>query len=123
MNDDSQGMHPNGRRRTRRKQGNASESMPLFDFGQHAKTTKAMAHSSARPRQADRRKRIAAYVRSCGARGAHREEIATAMAMPLQSVCSPVLELLREGVLIETPQRRPTKTGSMAAVIIAMEVV
>lgn len=101
----------------------ASQSQPdLFDSGQHAKQTRAIAAASAIEKAPSRRDRIESFIRSRGPHGATRHEIAAAMDWPLSGVCSPVLAMLRDGRLIETGERRLTQYGSMAAVIVVSEV-
>lgn len=90
----------------------------LFDHGEQARQTRAIAAASATPKGPSRRDRIESYILSRGAHGATRHEIADAMGWPLSGVCSPVKAMLRSGRLAETGQRRLTQYGSMAAVIV-----
>ncbi|QDV42941.1 hypothetical protein Enr13x_27930 [Stieleria neptunia] len=96
----------------------SASQTPLFDHGQHAKATRAAAASAAKEKGPNRRLQILTLLRSRGTTGATRHEIADAMGWPLSSVCSPVLELLRTGDLIENGEKRKTQFGSMAAVIV-----
>jgi len=92
--------------------------LDLFDYGRHAAETRAIAAAAAIDNGPTRREQIAAYVAGCGRNGATRQEIADALALPIQSVCGPVLAMLRSGRLIETDRRRDTKNGKPAAVVI-----
>lgn len=94
----------------------------LFDSGQHAKQTRAIAAASAIEKAPSRRDRIESFIGSRGSHGATRHEIADAMDWPLSSVCAPVLAMLQSGRLIENGDRRETQYGSMAAVIVCAEV-
>ena len=91
----------------------------LFDVGVHSKATRAISYANAIEKGASRRARIFEFVRSQDAHGGTRQEIADALELPIQSVCGPVLALLRSGRLIETPSRRDTKHGKPAVVIVA----
>ncbi|MCA9137860.1 MAG: hypothetical protein KDB00_13905 [Planctomycetales bacterium] len=94
----------------------------LFDHGQHAKQTRAIAAASAMEKGPSRRDRIETFIRDRGPHGATRHEIADAMGWPVQSVTSPVLAMLRSGRLIENGKTRLTRHGSPAAVIVCREV-
>jgi hypothetical protein len=100
-------------------QGNRSDpNQPgLFDHGQHARETSQIARASAIPKQSSRRERIENYIRAAGKSGRTRDEISVGLSLPIQSVCPPVLAMLRSGRLIETNQRRNTRAGKPAAVI------
>ena len=99
----------------------ASESLPLFDFGATAKATRADAHRQAEPKQADRRRLALQLLADAGNHGLTRHELADAMALPLQSVCSVALAILRDGLASEPGPKRPTPAGSMAAVLVVTE--
>lgn len=95
-----------------------SSQPDLFDHGQHARETRAIAAASALEKGPSRRDQIEAYLRERGELGATRHEIASAMGWPVQSVTSPVLAMLRSGRLIENGRKRQTEYGSLAAVIV-----
>lgn len=99
----------------------SSETMPLFDHGQHAKATKAEAYTAAKPKQQARKQLALIVLRKEGQRGLTREQWAEGLNLRVQSICSIALELLREGLAVETGERRKTSTGSSAAVIVAAE--
>lgn len=103
----------------RHREQSRSEQRDLFDYGQHAARTRAIAAADARPKQPRRRDAIELHVASCGRHGATRQEIADALSMLIQSVCSPVSELLKAGRLRETERTRMTPTGKPAAVIVS----
>ena len=100
----------------------ADEQLDLIDWGRHSAETREEAARAARPRRSERREQIAAYVAACGPSGACRHEIAITMGWPVQSVTSPVLELLRDGRLRESGERRLTPYGRPAAVLVTAEV-
>ena len=97
------------------------EQQMLFDFGSHAQETRAAAAKAAAKHESRIRRRVLDYVTACGSVGATRQEIASGIGRPVQSVCSPVLSLLRDGLLCETPDRRTTPWGKLAVVIVATE--
>lgn len=99
----------------------SSETLPLFDHGQHARATKAEAYTAAQPKQQARKQLALIVLRKAGRRGHTRESLGDAMNLRVQSICSIALELLRDGLAVETGERRKTSTGSSAAVIIAAE--
>lgn len=92
----------------------------LFDYGATAKATNAAAFEASKPKANARHERVWAYVASCGERGATREEVAHGTGIKLQSICSPVLSLLREGRLREDGRKRLTSSGMKAAVFMAV---
>lgn len=88
------------------------------DYGQHARATRresVKAHR--RPMLAD----IIEHLRSCGTAGATRYEIADAIDRPIQSVCRPCLAILNDQSAVETGERRKTRWGRWAAVMVARE--
>ncbi|EMI52572.1 hypothetical protein RSSM_06005 [Rhodopirellula sallentina SM41] len=95
--------------------------MSLFDYGATAQATRAAAHAAALPRQTDRIARAEEILLARGATGCTRHDLADAMGLPLQSVCSVALRLLREGVASEPGMRRPTPSGGTAAVMVHVE--
>jgi hypothetical protein len=104
---------------TGQREQSRTQQPDLFDYGQHAARTRATAAADARPKQPRRRDAIELHVASCGQHGATRQEIADALSMLIQSVCSPVSELLKEGRLRETERTRLTPSGKPAAVIVS----
>lgn len=113
--------NPDGRRRPPRKPDDTPEAMSLFDFGATAQATRAAAYKASQANEPSRRDVIAAYVASCGPDGCTRDSISEGTGIRLQSVCGPVLALLRDGLLIEDGRTRPTETGRQAAVIVHRE--
>jgi hypothetical protein len=87
----------------------------LFDYGQHAKATRRRALKAKREPLIEKTLNA---VRSCGERGATRDELAIMLDRGVQSVCQPVLNLLRDGAIVETAECRPTRWGKPAAVIV-----
>lgn len=90
----------------------------LFDAAYHAGETRAAAFERSKPKQSERQAKVLAFFAERGMRGGTREECADALAIPLQSICSVILGLRRCGALIETPERRPTRSGSPAVVLV-----
>ncbi len=95
----------------------ASPACPLFDYGSAAAATRAAAHDAAKPKQTARQLAAIEALRLAGSRGLTRHELAEFMGLPLQSVCSPVLAILRSGLANEDGRKRATESGAQAAVI------
>lgn len=87
----------------------------LLDYGQHSKATRRQALNAKREPLIEA---ILNAVRSCGERGATRDEIAITLNRPIQSVCRPVLDLLRDGAIVELGVMRKTRYGKFAAVVV-----
>jgi len=62
---------------------------------------------------------VSEYLQQRGATGATRDELALAKVAPLQSICSAVVKLLRDGKIIETTTTRRTRAGRQARVLLA----
>ena len=95
---------PDGPRKPRRKSTNARSAAIKY----------------ARPALSKRQALILRFVVSKGDFGVTREEISTATGIPLQSVCDPVLQLLRQGLIRENGKTRKTSSGSQAAILVAV---
>ena len=67
----------------------------------------------------NQRMRIFEFVARQGIKGCNRDEIARALELTTQTVSPRVNELVRLGLLLETDQRRPTRSGRAAVVLIA----
>jgi hypothetical protein len=80
--------------------------------------TRAAAFRDSRKRSKGQRASIIEAFEAAGARGLTREEVAAKAAIPLQSACRPVRDLEREGLLIETTKKRPTRYGKTAVVLV-----
>lgn len=116
MNDHYAHLRPDGTRKPPRRE--PAPQPDLFDWGRTAAETKSAAYRKSRPKANARHEMILRFVAECGVRGATREEIANSTGLRLQSVCSPVLTLLQEGRLREDGRKRPTSSGSAAAVCV-----
>lgn len=115
--------------------GSSSAQRMLFgDFSESAPTvppvrispprplsTKCEAAIAAAPKSPSRRARILDAVRRAGSAGMTRDELAVALTLPIQSVTSPVRQLLDAGELRELEITRPTRWGHAAAVLVAGE--
>jgi hypothetical protein len=62
--------------------------------------------------------RIANYLKLLGARGATRDEIAVGLGIALATVCGRARDLLDAERIYESTLKRPTRTGSLAVVLI-----
>jgi DNA-binding transcriptional ArsR family regulator len=65
------------------------------------------------------RRRIAAYVRRCGGYGATADEIEVALGMSHQTVSARLTELKQINAVYPSGARRPTRSGTNAAVLVA----
>jgi hypothetical protein len=86
----------------------------LDDYGQHSRATQKAA---AKLKRTPNIERVLLAIRDSGARGLTRDEIAMKLAIPVQSVCSPVLSLLRDQAIEETKELRKTRWGAFATVL------
>lgn len=77
---------------------------------------------AAAPRAGTRAARVLGHLTAAGNRGATRDEIADALGVPIQSLCSVVRALLDAGHALEIDRTRPTRLGRPAAVIIARHI-
>lgn len=86
---------------------------------------KARVHRDTKPTHSGVRLRVLKHIQRMASVGATREEIADALGMPLSSVCGRVNELMdpRWPDVVETDQRRLTRYGKPAVVVVAVEVV
>jgi hypothetical protein len=89
-------------------------SKPLQDAG---KLNRNDTYVATAPRHTGDRLRVMNHLESIGAYGATRDELSITLSMPLTTVCGRVRELLDLGAVIETDQRRVTRTGSTAVVL------
>lgn len=64
------------------------------------------------------RSRIAAFICGRGAIGATRDEISVELSIGLPTVCGRVRELFESQLIYASDRRRPTRTGSMAVVMV-----
>ncbi|WP_153559366.1 hypothetical protein [Roseimaritima sediminicola] len=85
-----------------------------------ASETRRDAYQAAQPKLTGRLATALDSLRAAGPRGRTRHELAEAMELPLQSVCSLALRLRREGLARESG-KRSTPSGSMAAVLVACD--
>ena len=69
------------------------------------------------PRHGKDGERVLQKLRSLGYHGATRDELSISLLMPLTTVCGRVNELLKQQLILETDQRRQTRTGSTAVVL------
>lgn len=67
------------------------------------------------------RRRIAGYVHARGPVGATVDEIEIALGYSHQTASARVTELKQLGSLVPTGDRRPTRSGSSAAVLVAVD--
>jgi hypothetical protein len=75
------------------------------------------AHEAVRPRKSEQQERVLAYVSQRGS--ATVWEISEGLGLPYTSVSARASELRRDGRLYATGRKRPTPTGSYAAVLAA----
>lgn len=107
------------------QQGNNSNSKQsnsdplLFDWDEWAeKTTSQLARESAKPKRQTRCSQVIDSITSAGGRGLTRDELSVTLKLPIQSICPLVKTLLTAGRIRETPQKRPTRSGRDAYVLV-----
>lgn len=98
----------------------SSETLPLFDHGQHAKATKAEAYTAAKTKLPKRAFLLLAWLADRDTLGGTRHEGAAAFSWPLSSICGPAQRLLLDGFAEETGKRK-SPFGSPAAVMVITE--
>lgn len=82
---------------------------------------KAQVHRDTKPLHTGQRLRILKHIEKMADCGATRDEIAEALGLPVSTVCGRVNELLdpRWPDVVETDQRRNTRYGKPAVVLVA----
>lgn len=75
----------------------------------------------ARAKIGQNEERVLAYVKHRGSHGLTCDEFIESTAMPHQSASPAFTALVRRGLLMRTDRRRETRTGSKAAVYVAVD--
>ena len=70
-------------------------------------------------RPPDQRERVLAAIRDAGEAGVTRDELAERGVVLLQTCCAIVRDLVRAGKVLESGERRLTRAGHSAAVLVA----
>jgi len=97
--------------------------LPLFDWAppyQRDSETSREAAEHIEPVAGTLRAQVRRFIERRGAWGATRDEICASLNLTIQSVTPRVNELLRDGHVIEPGQRRMTRAGRRAEVVIAV---
>ena len=94
--------------------GRRRQSSPL-PAHRYVDTSQAAAEKAA-PRTPGRRDLLLSIIRGQGARGCTIDELVLATGLLTQSVCPVVNQLCREGLIIDSGQRRPTRSNRAAKV-------
>ncbi len=76
------------------------------------------AHGSIVASKAHLRRRVVAYVASRGEFGATSDEVEVALALSHQTVSARITEAKAGGELVKSGDRRPTRSGRNAAVLV-----
>lgn len=92
-----------------------SQPLPSPDPGAGRETSLEAYRTTQRGRD---RQRIADYLRMLGARGATRDELSHDLGMVIGTVCGRCKELLDEELIYESCERRQTRTGKTAVVLV-----
>jgi hypothetical protein len=74
-------------------------------------------YHESKPKHGGQRALVLKYLQKLPGVGATREAISEALAMKLSSVCGRVCELLAEGLIEETTERRETSSRRSATVV------
>jgi hypothetical protein len=88
-------------------------------FQQHSATSIA-ASEAFQPHQQTARERVRLHIVGCGEYGCTRDEIEVALEMPHQTATARVKELLARREIRETTRQRPTRSGRLAFVLVAV---
>lgn len=80
------------------------------------------AHRSIVSTKESLRRRVIAYVAGRGQVGATSDEIEVALGLPHQTVSARITEAKAGGELVKSGDRRPTRSGRNAAVLVATPV-
>jgi predicted transcriptional regulator len=88
--------------------------------GGNSESSAAYRSSSAEERRV-MRERILNYAKRCGAFGITADEVAAKSGLVHNRVAPRISELKRDGFLVETANRRRTRLGKSAMVLIARE--
>lgn len=96
----------------------------LFDVGPIASPGEGVRNRNdhyreSKPKHSGQRLKVYEFIRTMSVVGATREQIAESLGIPLASVCGRVSELLKCDDVIETAERRPTKSGGTGVVVVA----
>jgi len=104
---------------------------PIAGFNRRRQTPPPSAHhdidtsqaaaAQAAPKTPRRRELILSIIRGQAARGCTIDELVLATGLLTQSVCPVVAALKRDGLIIDSKQRRPTRTNTPAKVWVVRE--
>ncbi|TWU42937.1 hypothetical protein Q31b_19700 [Novipirellula aureliae] len=111
----------NGKRKPRR-QRKAPETMPLFDHVETPKQTKKKAFIASRKTLPKNSEIVLAFIRKQGDYGAMMYEASVGTSVLYQSMSSVYANLKEKGLIRHNGVERPTPSGIMAAVAVAVEV-
>ncbi len=103
---------PEPPKRPRRRRG--------VPFQKGSDTSKAAAESM-EPYAANQRRRVLRVITEAGIHGATREEITNALGARLQAVCGRCKELLDDGQIYDSGDRRRNKSGRYAEILVAFK--
>jgi uracil-DNA glycosylase family 4 len=94
-------------------------SPPRVPYAKGSATSKAAAQAIA-PHVENLAERVFRYVEQQGPLGATRDEVEVALDMIHQTASARVYDLVKAGRLVETERTRPTRSGTMAGVLVAV---
>lgn len=95
-----------------------AKPMPLFDRGDAAAESRREAAIASQTKAESRRAAVLAALTTAAAKGLTRFELASAVGVQQSSVCRPVLELLRDGEIVELPRRRVSAAGGSGCILV-----
>lgn len=94
---------------------------PLLDYIDHGRQASVEAFQVIAPTLSERRQRILAAIVDAGAAGVTLDELSQRFGVPAHTISGRVTELKRAGLVRHTGDRRRTRSGCSAAVIVATE--
>lgn len=115
-------FHPDGRRRTTKRTASDNAELPLFDFAEAPVETRKAAFIASKIKLSERCKIVLRFIRERGDYGATMHEASVETGILYQSICGVFVTLKRRKLTRHNDEKRPTSTGSLAAVIVARNV-
>jgi hypothetical protein len=97
------------------------ETKPLPPYVAHSDTSKAAAESM-REGAAYQRQTVLAHITECGMDGATSDEVEAKLTMRHQSASARFVDLARLDLIVDSKQRRKTRSGRTAAVWVARSI-
>jgi predicted transcriptional regulator len=92
---------------------------PLLDFIDHGRQSSQETLAAITPTLSERRQEVLAAIVAAGAPGITLDELSQRFDVPAHSISGRITELKKAGLVRHTGERRRTRSGCSAAVIVA----